>query len=125
MYQSAVSSRAKMTSLGGLDIGEWQVRPVKDFPLITPLETQQVNSKLIAACQTWTISRDSYCYLEHPVIKLLDKKSWTKIVFFKPSYLNPNFHYPELSSPSFEQSSPSVLIIGKNIHFSFLFWKQH
>ena len=67
--QSAVSSKAKMTSSGGLDICQ-----VKDLPLITPLETKQVNSKLIAACQTLTISRDSYGYLEHPVIKLLDKR---------------------------------------------------
>ena len=80
MYQSAVSSKAKMTSLGGLDTGEWQVFSVKDLPLITPLEPQQVNSKLIAACQTLTISRDSYGYLEHPVIKLLDKRN--KLFFF-------------------------------------------
>ena len=74
MYQSAISSKAKMRSLGGLT-GEWQVLPVKDLPLITPLEPQQVNSKLIAACQNLTISRDSNGYLEHPVIKLLDKKN--------------------------------------------------
>ena len=74
MYQSAVSSKAKMRSLGGLT-GEWQFLPVKDLPLITPLEPQQVNSKLIAACQNLTISRDSNGYLEHPVIKLLDKKN--------------------------------------------------
>ena len=108
-----------MTSLGGLDTGERQVFPVKDLPLITPLEAKQVNSKLIAACQTLTISRDSHGYSEHPVIKLLDKR--IKLFFFKPSYLNPNFHYPGLSSPSVEQSSPSVLNIGKNIHFPFLF----
>jgi len=75
MYQSAVSSKAMMASLGGLDTGEWQDFLVKDLPLITPLEPKQVNSKLIAACQTLTISRDSYGYLEHPVITLLDKKN--------------------------------------------------
>ena len=49
-----VSSKAKMTSSGGLDI-----RQVKDLPLITPLKTKQVNSKLIAA-------RDFPLYLSHP-----------------------------------------------------------
>ena len=44
MYQSAVSSKAKMTSLGGLDTGERQIFSLKDLPLITPLEPQQVNS---------------------------------------------------------------------------------
>ena len=39
MYQCAVSSeRAKMGRLTGLDTGEAHL-PVKDLPLITPLET--------------------------------------------------------------------------------------
>ena len=59
-----------MTSLGGLDTGEAYL-PVKDLPMITPLETWQVNSKLIKLqLARITIGRDSYGYLEHPVIKL-------------------------------------------------------
>ena len=47
MYQCAVlSERAKMGRLAGLDTGEAHL-PVKDLPMITPLETRQVNSKLI------------------------------------------------------------------------------
>ena len=71
MYQCAVSSeRAKMGRLTGLDTGEAHL-PVKDLPLITPLETWQVNSKLIKLqLAKLTISRDSYGYLEHPVVKL-------------------------------------------------------
>ena len=71
MYQCAVSSeRAKMGRLTGLDTGEAHL-PVKDLPLITPLETCQVNSKLIKLqLARVTISSDSYGYLEHPVIKL-------------------------------------------------------
>ena len=38
MYQCAVSSEAKMVGLTGLDTGETHL-PVKDLPLITPLET--------------------------------------------------------------------------------------
>ena len=71
MYQCAVSSeRAKMGRLTGLDTGEAHL-PVKDLPLITQLETWQVNSKLIKLqLARVTTSRDSYGYLEHPVIKL-------------------------------------------------------
>ena len=71
MYQCAVSSeRAKMGRLTGLDTGEAHL-PVKDLPLITPLETCQVNSKLIKLqLARVTISSDSYGYLEQPVIKL-------------------------------------------------------
>ena len=70
MYQCAVSSQAKMGRLTGLDTGEAHL-PVKDLPLITPLEKWQVNSKLIKLqLAKLTISRDSYGYVEHPVIKL-------------------------------------------------------
>ena len=68
-----------MGRLPGLDTGEAHL-PIKDLSLITPLEAKQVNSKLIAACQTLTISRDSHGYSEHPVIKLLDKT--IKLFFF-------------------------------------------
>ena len=70
MYQCAVSSETKMGRLTGLDTGEAHL-PVKDLPLITQLETWQVNSKLIKLqLARVTISRDSYGYLEHPVTKL-------------------------------------------------------
>ena len=70
MYVCAVSSETKMGRLTGLDTGEAHL-PVKDLSLITPLETWQVNSKLIKLqLAKLTISRDSYGYLEHPVIKL-------------------------------------------------------
>ena len=86
MYQCAVSSeRAKMGRLAGLDTGEAHL-PVKDLSMITPLETRQVNSKLI-------------------------KLQLARLTILR---------YPGLSSPSLEQSSPSVLNIGKNIHLSFL-----
>ena len=42
---------AKMTSLTGSDTDEVEV-PVKDLPLITPLEPKQVNSKLITTRET-------------------------------------------------------------------------
>ena len=38
MYQCAVSSQAKMGRLTGFDTGEAYL-PVKDPPMITPLET--------------------------------------------------------------------------------------
>ena len=86
MYQCAVSSeRAKMGRLAGLDTGEAHL-PVKDLSMITPLETRQVNSKLI-------------------------KLQLARLTILR---------YPGLSSPSLEQSSPSILNIGKNIHPSFL-----
>ena len=59
-----------MGRLTGLDTGEAYL-PVKGLPLITPLETWQVNSKLIKLqLARVNLSRDSYGYLEHPVIKL-------------------------------------------------------
>ena len=70
MYQCAVSSETKMGRLTGLDTGETNL-PVKDLPLITQLETWQVNSKLIKLqLARVTTSRDSYGYLGHPVTKL-------------------------------------------------------
>ena len=70
MYQCAVSSETKMGRLTGLDTGEAHL-PVKDLPLITQLETWQVNSKPIKLqLARVTISRDSYGYLGHPVTKL-------------------------------------------------------
>ena len=45
MYQCAVSSKAKMTSLTGLVKMEPRLLPILDLPLITQLG--QVNSKLI------------------------------------------------------------------------------
>ena len=45
MYQCAVSSKTKMTSLTGLVTMEARLLPILDLPLITQLE--QVNSKLI------------------------------------------------------------------------------
>ena len=44
MYQCAVSSKAKMTSLTGLVTMEALLLPILDLPLITQLG--QVNSKL-------------------------------------------------------------------------------
>ena len=70
MYVCAVSSEAKMGRLTGLDTGEAHL-PVKDLPMITPLEAWQVHSKLIKLqLARITIGRNSYGYLEHPVIKL-------------------------------------------------------
>ena len=45
MYQCAVSSKAKMTSLTGFVTMEARLLPILDLPLITQLG--QVNSKLI------------------------------------------------------------------------------
>ena len=39
MFQCAVSCKAVMTSLTGLDKGEAHFLVVEDLPLITPLET--------------------------------------------------------------------------------------
>ena len=64
-----------MGRLTGLDTGEAHL-PVKDLPLITPLETWQVNSKLIKLqLAKLTFSRDSYGYLEHPSDQIVDKKN--------------------------------------------------
>ena len=68
MYQCAVSSRAKMGRFTGLGTGAADL-PVKDLPMITPLETWQVNSKLIKV-QLARITISSYGDLAHPVIKL-------------------------------------------------------
>ena len=81
MYQCAVSSEAKIGCLTGLDTGEAHL-PVKDLPLITPLETWQVNYKIIKIqLARLTISRDSYSYLEHLVVKLKTKRIKLSIFF--------------------------------------------
>ena len=75
MYQCAVSSQAKMGRLTGLDTGEAHL-PVKDLPLITPLEKWQVNSKLIKLqLAKLTISRDSYGYFKASSDQIVDKKN--------------------------------------------------
>ena len=68
MYQCAVSSEAKVGRLTGLDTGEADL-PIKDLPMITPLETWKVNSRLIKL-QLARITISSYGDLAHPVIKL-------------------------------------------------------